>query len=97
MKKTIMYEQICRDITDGIVSGEYGKRDLLPSEKELAEQYGVSRVTAAKAMKLLADQGIIERVRGKGSFVSPHAGDRLNESAAVDSSSQAPAEYGERR
>lgn len=70
MKKVIMYEQIYRDIIESIQNGEYKENDLLPSEKQLAEQYGVSRITTNKAMNLLAKQGVIHRIQGKGSFVS---------------------------
>ena len=90
MKKAIMYEQIYRDIAEGIQNGEYGTMDLLPSEKEIAEKYGVSRITAARAMKMLAEQGLIERTQGKGSFVSPDARTRLQEGAANGSESVAP-------
>lgn len=73
MKKVIMYEKIYKDIIKSIESGIYKEEDLLPSEKELAEQYGVSRITTNKAMNLLAKQGIVDRVQGKGSFVSRNA------------------------
>jgi DNA-binding LacI/PurR family transcriptional regulator len=73
MKKVIMYEQIYKDIINKIQDGTYREKDLLPSEKELALQYGVSRITSNKAMNLLAEQGIIERFQGKGSFVSSKA------------------------
>lgn len=73
MKKVIMYEKIYRDIIKSIQEGIYKEKDLLPSEKELAEQYGVSRITTNKAMNMLARQGVIERIQGKGSFVSSNA------------------------
>ena len=73
MKKVIMYEQIYKEIINSIQNGEYKEKDLLPSEKDLAEQYGVSRITTNKAMNLLAKNGVIERVQGKGSFVSINA------------------------
>lgn len=43
----------------------------LPSETEVAEQFGVSRMTARRAFQRLARQGMIERRRGAGSFVRP--------------------------
>lgn len=83
MKKVIMYEQIYRDIIRDIQAGLYKERDILPSEKELAEQYGVSRITTNKAMNLLAKQGIIERIQGKGSFVSENA-EKMTKTAEIE-------------
>lgn len=42
----------------------------LPSERELGERYGVSRVTVRNAMAALEEQGEIYRVQGKGAFIS---------------------------
>lgn len=44
---------------------------LLPTENELAEEFVVSRVTIRQALALLNQAGLIERVRGKGTIVSP--------------------------
>ena len=52
MGKTIMYERIYGDLLAKIQSGDYQPGDRLPSEKELAELYGVSRITANKAMDI---------------------------------------------
>ena len=49
--------------------GIYSPGSKLPSEKELMEQYNVSRITSKKALEMLADRNIIVRMPGKGSFV----------------------------
>ena len=54
MGKAIMYERIYGDLLAKIQSGDYQPGDRLPSEKESAEFYGVSRITAKKAMDMLA-------------------------------------------
>ena len=56
MGKTIMYERIYADLLAKIQNGDYKPGDRLPSEKESAELYGVSRITAKKAMDLLAKE-----------------------------------------
>ena len=43
--------------------------DRLPSDAELCEQYGVSRMTARQAVQLVATDGLIDRRRGAGTFV----------------------------
>lgn len=42
----------------------------LPSQEELAEQFSVSRDTVQKALKLLAEEGLIDSIRGSGTFVA---------------------------
>jgi len=66
---TTLYEQVMEQIKDMIAQGVYGQGDLLPSEKELIQLTGVSRITVREALKGLAEVGIIETRRGKGSFV----------------------------
>ena len=64
-----LYEQVFEQIKNAVRNGDYKKGNLLPSEKELMELTGVSRVTVRQALKLLSDSGIIETYKGKGSVV----------------------------
>lgn len=64
-----LYSSIYNDILMKISSEELKVGDRLPTEKELSEQYGVSRITAKKALDLLSSQGYISRSPGRGSFV----------------------------
>ncbi|CAH1652623.1 MULTISPECIES: GntR family transcriptional regulator [unclassified Chelatococcus] len=57
-------------LRDRIVSGEERPQSRLPSEPALAEQHGVSRVTVRRALDKLADEGLIERRPGSGTFVN---------------------------
>ena len=61
------YEQIAaylRELIEGSVPG-----DRLPSDAELCERFGVSRMTARQAVQVVASDGLIERRRGAGTFV----------------------------
>lgn len=66
---TTLYEQVMDQIRDLILRGVYQKGDSLPSEKELMQMTGVSRITVREALRALAEVGIIETRQGKGSFV----------------------------
>lgn len=65
-----LYEQIYNQILANIKTGQLKPGDRVPSEKELSDQYNVSRITSKRALQILDQQGLIERSRGKGSFVS---------------------------
>lgn len=65
-----MYEQIFDALREDITSLKYKPGDRIPSEKELCEQFNVSRITSKKALELLTAEGYIIRKPGKGSFVS---------------------------
>lgn len=67
-----MYEVLYENIKNAINTGVYQEGDRVPSEKELSEQYEVSRITAKKALELLANEGLIIRQPGRGSFVKYH-------------------------
>lgn len=53
-----------------IKSKEWEPGYMIPTEKELCEQFQVSRPTMRSALSILVNQGYLERVKGKGSFVS---------------------------
>lgn len=66
-----LYQQLYRILRGQIEAGELKPGDAIPPEKRLTEQFGLSRVTARKALELLAEEGLIVRRPGKGTFVSP--------------------------
>jgi GntR family transcriptional regulator len=63
------YEEIAEDIRNGILDGKYNTNEQLPLEKEMCEQYGVSRITIKKAVDELVTQGLVIKRRGAGTFV----------------------------
>lgn len=73
MNMTNKYLMIHNDLVRQIEAGEFAPRALLPSEHELKDHYKTSRETIRKALTLLAQQGYIQKVRGKGSIVIKNA------------------------
>lgn len=69
-KKRPLYKQIEMEILEKVNSGYYKVGAAIPTEYELAELYGVSRVTVRQATNNLAAQGILVRNQGSGTFVS---------------------------
>lgn len=65
-----LYYQIKEQLKNYIESEKLPAHSSLPTEDELAKQYGVSRLTVRNAMKELISEGIIYRIQGKGTFVS---------------------------
>jgi GntR family transcriptional regulator len=62
---------IADDLRNKIESGELAHGAKLPSERELAEQYGTARNTAREAVRILAEAGLVTAEHGRGSFVRP--------------------------
>ena len=66
-----LYIQIDEELRGQIESGELGPMAQVPSETDLAERFGVSRMTARKALDRLVGDGMLFRQPGKGTFVAP--------------------------
>lgn len=64
------YQQLKDLIIGRISSGELQPSDRVPSENELVEAMKVSRMTANRALRELNDEGYVERIAGRGTFVS---------------------------
>jgi GntR family transcriptional regulator len=75
-----VYAQVADDIQRRIAEGEITMK--LPSERSIADEYGVAYTSARHAMAILRERGLIVTVHGRGTFVKPpkarddHAGDR---------------------
>jgi GntR family transcriptional regulator len=65
------YFQLANILREKIENGEFPAQDAIPSERQLEEQYNLSRPTIRQAIDLLERQGYIYRVHGRGTFVSP--------------------------
>lgn len=58
-------------ILDDVLSGRYAAGAALPSESELAEESGLSRLTVREAVKILRSKGVLRVEQGRGTFVAP--------------------------
>jgi|TARA_Y100000310_G_scaffold253669_1_gene260568 GntR family transcriptional repressor for pyruvate dehydrogenase complex len=72
-----LYKSIVNQIQRMIRSGELNKGDRLPSERQLAEQFGVSRTAVREAIKSLAEIGLVDIMVGRGTFVANNTRDRI--------------------
>jgi len=64
-----LYQTIYKQLRKDIQAGKYTANQRLPTEKELCQTYHVSRITAKKALNLLAEEKLIMRIKGKGSYI----------------------------
>lgn len=69
-------EQLLNNLTDSLLEGEFKSGDKLPSERQLAELYSVSRPVVREAMQRLRERGLIHVVPGSGTY--------LRDSSALD-------------
>ncbi len=67
---TPLYAEVKQHILARVRSGEWPPDHRIPSESELVEQLGVSRMTVNRALRELSLEGVLVRVQGRGSFVS---------------------------
>ncbi|MEV4224761.1 winged helix-turn-helix domain-containing protein [Nonomuraea sp. NPDC049725] len=69
----LVYMVVANHIAGRIDRGELRPGQRLPSELDLAAQYGVARMTVRRAMKELRERGLIRSVHGKGTYVQQPA------------------------
>jgi GntR family transcriptional regulator len=65
------YYQLANILRRQIEEGHFKPHETIPSERQLEEQYNLSRPTIRQAIDLLERQGFLYRVHGRGTFVSP--------------------------
>jgi len=65
-----LYLQIKNIITQQIKEGVLSAGNKIPSERELCEQYNVSRITVRQSLNELEKEGLVNKIHGKGTFVA---------------------------
>src|SRR5258708_27498914 len=69
VKRVPNHREIYRTLVAEIAVGQYNAPQRLPSEAQLVQRFGVSRPTAARALRDLQSEGVVERRVGAGSFL----------------------------
>ncbi len=69
--KIPLYYQLKEKLKAAILGGTYEEGDLIPSERELGEEYNLSSTTIRRALNELVYEDLLERKAGKGTFVRP--------------------------
>ena len=64
-----IYEQIKPQIHSAVLSGELKAGEALPSLRKLAKELRISVLTVTRAYNELADEGVVQNIQGKGTFV----------------------------
>ncbi|KRM10227.1 GntR family transcriptional regulator [Paucilactobacillus suebicus] len=66
----LVYREVMHDLKNRIFNNQFDNKKL-PDERSLSESYGVSRSSIKRALNVLAQQGIIFKKRGSGTFINP--------------------------
>ena len=78
------YRQLAANLRDAVAAGRYPPRRRLPTEAELVGSTGLSRQTVRRAFQELVSEGVIYRVRGRGTFAVPGKGEYLRSFGSID-------------
>lgn len=63
------YASLAQALRARVVAGQWSPGSALPAESQLAKEHGVALGTMRRALELLVEQGFIERIHGRGTFV----------------------------
>jgi DNA-binding GntR family transcriptional regulator len=78
------YKALARQLRDAVLQNRYAEGERLPTEEELAARHGLSRQTVRRAFQDLVAEGMVYRVRGRGTFVTPRDGQYLRQFGSVE-------------
>lgn len=70
VRSSRLYEQIVQQVVESIHKGVMKPGNQLPPERELAQQFGVSRTAVREAVKALREKGLVEAYPGRGTFIT---------------------------
>ena len=75
-----LYQQLRHALRDAIEDNRLAVDEALPPERELAEEFGISRITVRKALDALVGEGLLTRRQGAGTFVTARGETRVEKS-----------------
>src|SRR3974377_1047350 len=78
-----LYEQIVQQIEQRFLSGDLKVGDRLPPERELADQFVVSRTAGREAVNALRQKGLVEVLPGRGTFITNSASEVVRHSLGL--------------
>ncbi len=81
---TSLHRQVYLVLRDRLTGGGFAPHEQLPPEPRLCEQFGVSRITLRRAVADLVADGLLERVQGRGTYVTERVQDRRGAGYADD-------------
>ncbi len=70
VRSSRLYEQIVQQVEESVHKGTLKSGEQLPPERELAQQFGVSRTAVREAVKALREKGLVEAYPGRGTFIT---------------------------
>mgnify|MGYP000659461412 CR=1 FL=1 len=79
---TPLFRQVAEQISEAIVSGAFAEGEQVPSTTEISSTYAINPATVLKGMNLLVDQGLLEKRRGLGMFVTTGAREKARDANA---------------
>jgi GntR family transcriptional regulator len=74
-----IYQQLADVLVAGLLDGEPGDGEAMPSVRTLASRHLLNPLTVTRALQALGDSGLLESRRGLGHFVTPGARERLKQ------------------
>ena len=78
------YRVLANDLRAAILQGEFADGQQLPTEADLADEYAVSRQTVRRAFQDLVSEGMVYRIRGRGTFAQPSNDGYVRQVGSVD-------------
>ncbi|HLA42583.1 MAG TPA: FadR/GntR family transcriptional regulator [Aggregatilineales bacterium] len=78
-----LYEQVINQIEALIQEGKLRAGDRLPAERELSEQFGVSRTVVREAVKALREKGLVQIQPGKGTYITDGTSEVMRQSISL--------------
>lgn len=81
---TSLHRQVYLVLRDRLLGGGFAPHEQLPPEPQLCEQFGVSRITLRRAVADLVADGLLERVQGRGTYVTERVQERRGGGAGYE-------------